>query len=371
MRCSAKRVTQHKVTFSFVNGSATRNLHLIRPSGTFPSRGRQSRNHPRGSQNKRLLPRTRKLSPLCTPSLSVTAPGLPVPWGVSGGGAALSSLCRRFPGGDIMNLTSRRSPLSGLSFSLFFFLRERKRGYRQRSRKISVDKAKPEINPLSVPPPVKPRLRHRFPSRIKMRGVSDRNDPSDGIGTVFEMLLHVNRRHRACRQKNRMPPLRKRDPRNMREQTVSQTEMTEKRKRSVVPSQIFRSDMINKPVALIPERGNKRIEAVPHILRDLPDPRSGINRRAPPLVREMLRELRPERRCQIPRADPAFGVICLHVRRGKFPQPVKYLRLHPGQTAGRCSSRTRPSEWGAGIFSLCFPLQAADREAQPRAFPFR
>ena len=63
--------------------------------------------------------------------------------GVSGGGAALSSLCRRFPGGDITNLTSRRSPLSGLSFSLFFFLRERKRGYwRRRSRKISVGEAK-------------------------------------------------------------------------------------------------------------------------------------------------------------------------------------------------------------------------------------
>ena len=69
----------------------------------------------------------------------------PFPGGVSGGGAALSSLCRRFPGGDIMNLTSRRNPLSGLSFSLFFFLRERKRGYwRRRSREISVAKAKPD-----------------------------------------------------------------------------------------------------------------------------------------------------------------------------------------------------------------------------------
>ena len=36
--------------------------------------------------------------------------------GFSGGGAALSSLCRRFPGGDIMNLTSRRNPLSVLSW---------------------------------------------------------------------------------------------------------------------------------------------------------------------------------------------------------------------------------------------------------------
>ena len=101
---------------------------------------------PRWSPNKHVLPRTRKLSPLCISSLSVTAPGLPVLRGVSGGGAALSSLCRRFPGGDIMNLTSRRSPLSGLSFSLFFFLRERKRGYRRRSRKISASCPLPQIN---------------------------------------------------------------------------------------------------------------------------------------------------------------------------------------------------------------------------------
>ena len=83
----------------------------------FPSRGRL---------NERFLPRIQKLSPLCTTSLSLPPPVAPVLRGVSGGGAALSSLCRRFPGGDIMNLTSRRSPLSGLSFSEFFFLRERK-----------------------------------------------------------------------------------------------------------------------------------------------------------------------------------------------------------------------------------------------------
>ena len=39
---------------------------------------------------ERLLPRTRKLSPLCTTSLLFGSPGLPVPRGVSGGGAALS-----------------------------------------------------------------------------------------------------------------------------------------------------------------------------------------------------------------------------------------------------------------------------------------
>ena len=108
-----------------------------------PSRGSQSKGRAARLDKRTVFARTRKLSPLCTLSLSVTAPGLPVPRGVSGGGAALSSLCRRFPGGDIMNLTSRRNPLSGLSFSLFFFLRERKRGYwRRRSHKISVTKAK-------------------------------------------------------------------------------------------------------------------------------------------------------------------------------------------------------------------------------------
>ena len=83
---------------------------------------------PRGSPNKRLLPRIPKLSPLCTISLSVTTPSLPVLRGVSGGGAALS------PGFDFISvrrsntgLTQRRSPLSGLSFSLFFFLRRKKK----------------------------------------------------------------------------------------------------------------------------------------------------------------------------------------------------------------------------------------------------
>ena len=109
-----------------------------------PQRGRLSRVVPRGSPNKQALPRIPKLSPLCTPPQSLASPVLPVPRGFSGGGAALTSLCRRFPGGDIMNLTSRRNPLSGLSFSLFFFLRERKRGYqRRRSHKIPVTKAKP------------------------------------------------------------------------------------------------------------------------------------------------------------------------------------------------------------------------------------
>ena len=45
---------------------------------------------PRGSPSKQVLPRTRKLFPLCTTSLLFVSPGLPVLRGVSGGGAALS-----------------------------------------------------------------------------------------------------------------------------------------------------------------------------------------------------------------------------------------------------------------------------------------
>ena len=44
----------------------------------------------RGRLNERFLPRIQKLSPLCTTSLSLPPPVAPVPWGVSGGGAALS-----------------------------------------------------------------------------------------------------------------------------------------------------------------------------------------------------------------------------------------------------------------------------------------
>ena len=101
------------------------------PRETSPQKGSQSQRDgivPRGSPSKQVLPRIPKLSLLCTKSLSATSPVLPVPRGSRGGGAALSSLCRRFPGGDIMNLTSRRNPLSGLSFSEFFFLRRKKNG---------------------------------------------------------------------------------------------------------------------------------------------------------------------------------------------------------------------------------------------------
>ena len=111
---AAARVSSSSASGTAVLGLPRRPIHCRAPASQ-PSRGSQSRNRAARTADKRLLPRTQKLSPLCTPSLSLGSPGLPVPRGVSGGGAALSSLCRRFPGGDIMNLISRRSPLSVLS----------------------------------------------------------------------------------------------------------------------------------------------------------------------------------------------------------------------------------------------------------------
>ena len=98
---------------------------------------------PRGSTNARFLPEYRNFLRCVRCLCQLPLPACPFPGGVSGGGAALSSLCGRPFLRRHNDLISRRSPLSGLSFSLFFFLRERKRGYwRRRSRKISVGEAK-------------------------------------------------------------------------------------------------------------------------------------------------------------------------------------------------------------------------------------
>ena len=78
--------------------------------------------------DERLSPEYRNFLRCAQHLCQLLLPPCPFPGGSRGGGAALSSLCRRFPGGDIMNLTSRRSPLSGLSFSEFFFLRRKKNG---------------------------------------------------------------------------------------------------------------------------------------------------------------------------------------------------------------------------------------------------
>ena len=65
MRCAAAcRAAMHYVTFRQENGSAARNLHLIRPSGTFPSRGRLSRVVPRGGATQTTFAPIQKLSPL-------------------------------------------------------------------------------------------------------------------------------------------------------------------------------------------------------------------------------------------------------------------------------------------------------------------
>ena len=93
----------------------------------FPSRGSQSKGRAaRLAEETGFAPNTETFSAVYPISVGCRSRLARSP-GVSGGGAALSSLCRRFSGGDIMNLTSRRSPLSGLSFSLFFFLRRKKK----------------------------------------------------------------------------------------------------------------------------------------------------------------------------------------------------------------------------------------------------
>ncbi len=123
MRCSANGASlRHKDTFPPGERFRKRNLHLISqltltavslrlgqawlltsPGGQFTTkpllRSPQGEAKvgivPRGSLSKRLLPRIQKLFPLCTTSLSLPPPVAPVPRGVSGGGAALSSLFRR------------------------------------------------------------------------------------------------------------------------------------------------------------------------------------------------------------------------------------------------------------------------------------
>ena len=111
MRCSAKRVTKHKVTFSFVNGSASGTYTSSPPAGgavslrlgqarfsvspgdrfiaapllRSPQRGSQSKGRAARFDKRAVFARIPKLSPLCTLPLSVTAPGLPVPRGGLGG----------------------------------------------------------------------------------------------------------------------------------------------------------------------------------------------------------------------------------------------------------------------------------------------
>ena len=123
LRLVSVAVPQAELRFSVSPGDRFSAAPLLRS----PQGEAKVRVVPRGSRTNIFLPRIQKLSPLCTLSLLFVSPVLPVLRGFSGGGAALSSLCRRFPGGDIMNLTSRRNPLSGLSFLSFSFSEKEKR----------------------------------------------------------------------------------------------------------------------------------------------------------------------------------------------------------------------------------------------------
>ena len=155
MRCSANGASlRHKATFFALKTVPLRVTYTSSPpaGGASPQRGSQRGIVPRGAQNKRLLPRIQKLSPLCTTSLSLPPPVAPVPRGVSGGGAALSpgfqlNLCSLPKHGAHSAAQSpecaflRRFRVSGFCLRSFA---QAKNGVnlRRRSHKISVTKAK-------------------------------------------------------------------------------------------------------------------------------------------------------------------------------------------------------------------------------------
>ena len=125
-------------------------LHLIRPSGTFPSRGRLSQRGefvPRSSQNKRLLPRIQKLSPLYTISLWVVAPSLPVP-GVLRGRSRIEFIVSPLPRRRHNESHFAAEPPERAFLAKPFFARA-KNGVNlgRRSLKISVGKTKPDSEP--------------------------------------------------------------------------------------------------------------------------------------------------------------------------------------------------------------------------------
>ena len=155
MRCSANGASlRHKATFFALKTVPLRVTYTSSPpaGGASPQRGSQRGIMPRGAQNKRLLLRIQKLSPLCTTPLLATAPSLPVSRGVSGGGAALSpgfqlNLCLPEQIGAHFAAQSpecaflRRFRVSGFCLRSFA---QAKNGVnlRRRSHKISVTKAK-------------------------------------------------------------------------------------------------------------------------------------------------------------------------------------------------------------------------------------
>jgi len=72
-----------------VLGLPRKPIHCRAPASQ-PSRGSQSKGHAARLTEQTSFARIQKLSPLCTTSLLFVSPVLPVPRGVSGGGAALS-----------------------------------------------------------------------------------------------------------------------------------------------------------------------------------------------------------------------------------------------------------------------------------------
>ena len=114
-----------------------------------PQRGRQSRDRAARLANKHILPEHRNFLRCAQHLCCLSHPACPFPRGSRGAEPHCApafdfNSVRRSKSG----LTSRRRPRSGLSFSLFFFLRERKRGYRRRCRKTSVAKAKSDSHQI-------------------------------------------------------------------------------------------------------------------------------------------------------------------------------------------------------------------------------
>ena len=112
----------------------------------FPSDGKAKsarRNRAARIANKHFLPRIQKLFQLCTTALSLPPPVAPVLRGVSGGGDALSSLCRRpFLRRHNESHFAAQSPECAFLAKPFFAQAKNGVNLRRRSHKISVDKAK-------------------------------------------------------------------------------------------------------------------------------------------------------------------------------------------------------------------------------------
>ena len=129
----------------------------------FPSKGKPKRSRAARLANKRLLPRTRKLSPLCTTSLSLPPQGAPVPRGGLGGRSRIefivSPLLRRRHNESHF---AAQSPERAFLAKPFFARAKNGVNSGRRSLKISVGKTKPD----SEPSPLRGRLLRKNTGRI-------------------------------------------------------------------------------------------------------------------------------------------------------------------------------------------------------------